>query len=68
MSLRYVCVAHHDMSLVFIFHKNAHDLFQHYVIFLRVAVAAATDCVSQSRCSMLEMFLYGCVLYLILHH
>ena len=56
MSLRYVCVSHHDIYLVFIFHKNTHALFQNYVIFLRVAVAAATDCVSQSRCSMLEIF------------
>ena len=56
MSLRYVCVVHHDIYLVFIFHKNAHALFQHYVIFLRVAAAAATDRVSQSKCSMLEIF------------
>ena len=33
MRLRYVCFSHHDMSLVFIFHKNSHALFQHYVIF-----------------------------------
>ena len=56
MSLRYVYVAHHDMYLVFIFHKNTHALFQHYVIFLRVATVAATDCVSKSRCLMLEIF------------
>ena len=56
MSLRYVCVAHHDIYLVFIFHKNTHALFQHYVIFLRVVAAAATDRVSQYRCSMLEIF------------
>ena len=56
MSLRYVCVAHHDMYLVFIFYKNAHALFQPYVIFFKVAAAVATDRVSQSRCSMLEIF------------
>ena len=56
MSLRYVCVAHHDMYLFFIFHNNTHALFQHYVIFLRVVAAAATDRVSQYRCSMLEIF------------
>ena len=56
MSLRYVCVAYHDMYLVSIFYKNAHALFQHYVIFLRVAAVVATDRISQSRCSMLEIF------------
>ena len=56
MSLRYVCVAHHDMYLFFIFHKNTHVLFQHYVIFLRVAAAATTDRVSKSRCSMIKIF------------
>ena len=56
MSLRYVRVAHHDMYLVFIFHKNTHVLFQHYLIFLRVVAAAAIGCVSQYRCSMLEIF------------
>ena len=56
MSLRYVCVAHHDIYLVFIFHKNTHAIFQHYVIFLRVAVAPVTDRVSQYSCSMLEIF------------
>ena len=56
MNLRYMCVAHHDMYLVFIFHKNTYALFQHYVIFLRVAAAAATNHVSQYRRSMLEIF------------
>ena len=56
MSLRYMGVAHHDMSLVFIFHKNSHALFQTLCHFLRVAAVAATNRVSQSRCSMLEIF------------
>ena len=41
---------------IFIFHNNTHALFQHYVIFLRVVAAAATDRVSQYRFSMLEIF------------
>ena len=56
MSLRYVCVAHHDMYLVLFSIKIHMFYFNIMSFFLRVAATAATDRVSQSRFSMLEIF------------
>ena len=66
------CVLHCMVYIYFSFTYNTsikiHMLYFNIISFLRVAATTATDCVSQYRCSMLEIVLYGCLIYLNLHH